>query len=109
MILPVCTSKMVSQPVKSFQVSVARYWPLGLMDEDRRRPWRSSTVRVPIGLIHCWVGSRIPLAYVPPTCSFPNADPDEDELAARATVLIPVARMSDDPAAMSTRSARLCS
>ena len=62
MIWPVLTLIMVSQPVNSFQVSAARYWPFGLMDEDSRRPASSVRTRVPIGLIHCWVGSRMPLA-----------------------------------------------
>jgi len=52
---------MVRKPVKSFQLRAARYWPSGLIEEDSRRPSPTSS-RLPIGLSHWLVGSRMPLA-----------------------------------------------
>src|ERR1035438_4546589 len=65
-IAPVVGLKVGRKRVKSFQVRAARYWPLGLIDDDRRRPLSTSS-RLPIGLIRWLVGSRVPSGLLGPT------------------------------------------
>jgi hypothetical protein len=50
---------MVRNPVKSRHDRAARNWPLGLMDDDSKRPSLTRS-RVPMGLMYWLVGSRIP-------------------------------------------------
>ena len=51
---------MVRKPVKSFQVSAARYLPFGLIEDDSSRPLFTSR-RCPSGVMRWLVGSRMPL------------------------------------------------
>ena len=102
--VPVLMLKMVRKPVKFSQLSAARYWPLGLIEEDSRRPLSISS-RVPTGLIRWLVGSRIPCALLVPTWAVPNPPANAPAMAAVAN---PATMTMATPAAVRTRTARRC-